>query len=138
MNKFNVYKQFRASNTYICENFFENLLRPKRMQVFTLKLQYQNELSDFLKRKTVDAYEFHLMSNSNVQLTLWAWKILKNFIKNIVIANEIYLYLWSFLDFLHKISGKPNVIGKNGLDIRVMQEKSYQIIWLTFCDFETG
>ena len=70
MNKFNAYKQFRTSYTYICENFFENLLEPKRMQVFPLKLQYLNELSDFLKKKSVEAYEFHLMSNSNVQFTL--------------------------------------------------------------------
>ena len=33
------------------------------MQVFPLKLKYQEVLSDFIKRKYVKAYEFRLMSN---------------------------------------------------------------------------
>ena len=51
---------------------------------------------------------------------------MKNFIKHKVIAIEIYLHLLTFLDFWQKISGKLDVIGKNGFDIRVKQEKSYQ------------
>ena len=33
------------------------------MQVFPLNLQYQKVLSDFFKKNSVKAYEFHLMSN---------------------------------------------------------------------------
>ena len=70
MNNFNAHKQFRASLTYFCKNFFENLLKPKRMQVFPLNLQYQNEMSDFYEKKRVKAYEVHLMSKSNMRFTL--------------------------------------------------------------------
>ena len=111
---------------YICENFFENFLEPKRMQVFPLKLQNQNVLSDFFKYKIVEAYEFHLISNSNVRYTLRAWITLKNLIKHKVIAKKIYLFLWYFWDIWHKIPGKLDVIGKNGFDICVQQEKNYQ------------
>ena len=54
------------------------------MQVFPLNLQYQKVLSDFFENKSVEAYEFHLMSNSIVRST---------FIKHKLIAIEIYLYL---------------------------------------------
>ena len=87
--KLNVYIQFRNLYTYIGENFFP------------LNLQYQKELSDFFQNKRVEAYEFHLMPNSIVRSTLGAWKILKNSIKRKVICIEIYLYLWSFLEFSH-------------------------------------
>ena len=70
-NKFTAYVQFRTLHTYICKNFFENLLEPKRMQVFPLKLRYQYVLSDFLRKKSIEAYEFHLLSNSNVRHTSW-------------------------------------------------------------------
>ena len=50
--------------------FFKNLLEPKRMQVFLLKLQYQKVLRDFFKRKSVEASEFHLRSNCIVRSTL--------------------------------------------------------------------
>ena len=86
------------------------------MQVFPLKLQYQRVLRNFFKNKGVYAYEFHLMSYFIVRSTLWA-------IKHKVIAIEIYLYLWSFLEFWHNILGKLDVIEKNGFDIRVEQEK---------------
>ena len=55
---------------HICKNLFENLLEPKRMQVFPFKLQYQKKLTDFFKNKTVKASENHLISNSNVRRTL--------------------------------------------------------------------
>ena len=52
MDKSNGYIQFRTLYTYICENFFfENLLEPKRMQVFPLKLWYPKKLNDFLKKE---------------------------------------------------------------------------------------
>ena len=47
MNKLNAYIQFRTLYPYIYENFFENLLEPKRMQVSLLKLQYEKILGDF-------------------------------------------------------------------------------------------
>ena len=40
------------------------------MQVFPLILQYQNVLGDLYKKKSVEAYEFHLMSNSILRSTL--------------------------------------------------------------------
>ena len=42
------------------------------MQVLPLKLQYQQVLSDFFKKKSVEAYEFNLVSNSTMRFTLWA------------------------------------------------------------------
>ena len=57
----------KCSSATFC---FESLLEPKRMQLFPLKSQYQNVLSDFFKKKSVEAYEFHLISNSNVRYTL--------------------------------------------------------------------
>ena len=62
--------QFRTLYTYICENLFENVLGPKRMHVFPLKLQCQKVIGDFFKKKSVEAYELHLMSNSIVLSTL--------------------------------------------------------------------
>ena len=93
MNKFNVYIQFRTFDTYICENFFENLLELKRMQVFPLKLQYQKKINDFFKKKSIETYEFNLTSNAIVRSTLSPQKFLKNLIKSRVIAVEINLYL---------------------------------------------
>ena len=52
------------------KTFFENLLEPERMRIFPLKLQYQNVISDCFKNKSVEAYEFHLISNSNVRYIL--------------------------------------------------------------------
>ena len=49
---------------------FKNLLEPKRMQIFPLKLQYQNVLSHLIKNNSVEAYEFHLILNSNLPYTL--------------------------------------------------------------------
>ena len=63
---------------------------------------------------------------------------MKNFIKPKVIAIEIFLYLWSFLDFWYKISGMLDVIWKNGFDILVKQEKSFQISYFTFFGLEKG
>ena len=54
-DKFKAYIQFRTTYTYICEIFLENLLEPKRTQVFQLKLPYQNVLSDLFKNKSVKA-----------------------------------------------------------------------------------
>ena len=125
-NMLNAYIQFLILYTYIRDNFFDNYLEAKRIQVFPLNLQYQKVLSDFFKKKSVEAYEFRLMWNSIVQSTWWGWKILKNFIKHKVIAIEINLFLWSFIDFSQKFSGKLDVRRKNGFDIRVQQEKSYQ------------
>ena len=52
----------------------ENLLEPKRMQLFALKLQYRNVLSDFFKKKSVEPYEFWLKNiektSSNICLSL--------------------------------------------------------------------
>ena len=56
----------------LVEEFLENLLEPKRMQVFPIKLQYQKVLNDLFKKKSVKAYEIHLMSNSTVRSTLGA------------------------------------------------------------------
>ena len=43
--------------------FLKNLLGPKRMQFFSLKVQYQKVLIIFFKNKTVKAHEIHMMSN---------------------------------------------------------------------------
>ena len=67
---FNAYLQFRALYTYTCENFSENLLEPKRMQVLPLKLQYQKKMIGLFKKKSIEAYEFHLPSNIIVRPTL--------------------------------------------------------------------
>ena len=64
------YIQFRTLYTYIRESVFKNLPEPKRMQVFPLNIQYQKVLSDFFKKKSVEACEFHLKSNSIVKSTL--------------------------------------------------------------------
>ena len=44
----------------------ENLLEPKRMHVFPLKLQTQKKLSDFFKKKSIEAIVFHVTSNTIV------------------------------------------------------------------------
>ena len=56
--------------------------------------------------------------------------------KHKVIAVEIYLYLWTFLDFWHKILENLDVPGKSGLHIRIQQEKGYQNDELFFLGFE--
>ena len=43
---------------------FFKLLEPKRMQVFPLKLQYQNILIDLFKQRSLKTYDFYMMSNS--------------------------------------------------------------------------
>ena len=50
--------------------FFLNLLETTRMQVFPSKLQYHKVLSDFIKKKSVKADEFCIMSNSTLRYTL--------------------------------------------------------------------
>ena len=84
-----------TSYTYICENFSEYLFEPKRTQVFPLKLQSQNVLSDFFENKSVEAYEFHLISNSSVQYTLWAYKSLKKTSSNIRLSLSKYTYIYN-------------------------------------------
>ena len=49
--KLNAYPQFRTLYTYISETFLKNILEPKHMQVFPLKLQHQKVLGDFFKKK---------------------------------------------------------------------------------------
>ena len=61
MNKINAGIQFRTLYTNVCDTIFKNYLEPKRIQLIPLKLQYQKSLSDFSKKKMVEAYEFHLM-----------------------------------------------------------------------------
>ena len=41
------------------------------MQVFLLKLQYEKVLTDLFIKKSLYAYEFHVLSNSTVRSTLW-------------------------------------------------------------------
>ena len=70
MDKVNVYIQFITLDTYICENFSENLQEPTSMQVFPLKLQYQKKVSDFFEKKSIEACEFHLTANAILRSTL--------------------------------------------------------------------
>ena len=74
-----------------------------------------------------------MMSNSTVQSTLRAWKIMKNFTKHKIIAVDSYLYLWSFLDFRRKILGKLDKTEKSGFDIRVQQEKKKLSEQIAYC-----
>ena len=116
-------------------NFFK-LPKPEHMQVFPIKLQYQKRLSKIFKKRSIINYGFHMMSDSTVPSTFWAWKILKNFIKHKVLGIEIYLCLWSFSDFRHTTSGMLEIIGENSFDIRVQQGKSYQNSYFTYRDFQ--
>ena len=54
----------------IGKTFSKNFLEPKRIQVFPLKIQCQKKSSDFFKKKSIEAYEFHLTSNAIVRTTL--------------------------------------------------------------------
>ena len=51
-------------------NFFRKLFEPKHVQVFPLKIQYLKEVSDFFRKKSEEAYEFHMISNSTVRSTV--------------------------------------------------------------------
>ena len=69
---FNAYIQSRTLYTYLRECFTKKLLEPKRMQVVPLKIQYKKYQPTSLKEKkrSVIAYEFHMMSDYNVRYTL--------------------------------------------------------------------
>ena len=58
-NIFNANVQYRNLYAYIRKSFFGNLLEPKRMPVFSLKLDYLKVLRNFFKKKSKQPYEIH-------------------------------------------------------------------------------